>query len=133
MDAPRIGFLGLGAMGSRMAGRLLDAGFALTVHNRTRARETELIHRGAASASSPAVLAASSDVVISCLLDDGAIEQVYRGDDGLISAARRGQVFIEHATFSPALARDIEREFAKQEAVFLDAPVSGGPEGAAAG
>ncbi|MDX6198514.1 MAG: 2-hydroxy-3-oxopropionate reductase [Actinomycetota bacterium] len=133
MDAARIGFIGLGAMGARMAARLLDVGFDLTVHNRTRARETDLIGRGATSASSPAELATRTDVVVGCLLDDGAIEQVYRGDDGLVSAARRGQVFIEHATFSPALAGDIERELAKRDAVFLDAPVSGGPEGAAAG
>jgi 3-hydroxyisobutyrate dehydrogenase-like beta-hydroxyacid dehydrogenase len=133
MDARRVGFIGLGAMGGRMAARLLEAGFGLTVHNRTRTRETELITRGATSASSPAELAAATDVVVGCLLDDRAVEQVYRGDGGLVSAARPGQVFIEHATFSPALARDIERELAKREAVFLDAPVSGGPEGAAAG
>ncbi len=133
MAAARIGFIGLGAMGARMAARLLDAGFHLTVHNRTRTREAELIGRGAASASSPAHVAATADVVVGCLLDDNAIEQVYRSDDGLVSAARPGQVFIEHATFSPALARDLERELAKRDAVFLDAPVSGGPEGAAAG
>ena len=133
MNAPRIGFLGLGAMGSRMAGRLLDAELPLTVYNRTRSRETALTERGASSASSPADIAATSDIVLSCLLDDAAIEEVYRGEEGLIGAARPGQVFIEHATFSPALARDIERQLAKHDALFLDAPVSGGPEGAAAG
>lgn len=133
MDGPRIGFIGLGAMGSRMATRLLDAGFDLTVHNRTRTRETELTWRGARRASSPAELALTSDVIIGCLLDDAAIDQVYRGEDGLIGAARAGQVFLEHATFSPVLARDIEVALAKHDAAFLDAPVSGGPEGAATG
>jgi 3-hydroxyisobutyrate dehydrogenase-like beta-hydroxyacid dehydrogenase len=133
MSARRLGFVGLGAMGSRMAERLLDGGFDLTVHNRTRTRESTLTGRGASSAASPADLAATSDIVIGCLLDDAAIEEVYRGDAGLISAARPGQIFIEHATFSPTLARDVARALAKHDAVFLDAPVSGGPEGAAAG
>jgi 3-hydroxyisobutyrate dehydrogenase-like beta-hydroxyacid dehydrogenase len=133
MDTPRVGFIGLGAMGSRMAGRLVGAGFDVTVHNRTRSRETELVSRGATAASSPAELAASTDIVVGCLLDDAAIENVYRGEDGLIGSARPGQVFIEHATFSPARARDIESDLAKYDAVFLDAPVSGGPEGAAEG
>jgi 3-hydroxyisobutyrate dehydrogenase-like beta-hydroxyacid dehydrogenase len=128
-----VAFVGLGAMGRRMASRLLAAGFDLTVHNRTRARESELVDLGATSAASPAELGATADVVIGCLLDDAAVEQVYRGDSGLISTAHAGQVFIEHATFSPALAREVERELAKRDAVFLDAPVSGGPEGAAGG
>jgi 3-hydroxyisobutyrate dehydrogenase-like beta-hydroxyacid dehydrogenase len=133
MDSPRIGFIGLGAMGSRMARRLVDAGYDVTVHNRTRSRETELLSCGATAASSPAELAAEADIVVGCLLDDSAVEQVYRGEAGLIASARPGQVFIEHATFSPALARDLERALAKYDAVFLDAPVSGGPEGAAGG
>jgi 3-hydroxyisobutyrate dehydrogenase-like beta-hydroxyacid dehydrogenase len=91
------------------------------------------VSRGATAASSPAELAASTDIVVGCLLDDSAVDQVYRGEGGLIGSARPGQVFIEHATFSPALARDIESDLAKYDAAFLDAPVSGGPEGAAEG
>lgn len=131
--APRVGFVGLGAMGSRMAERLVDAGFDVVVHNRTRARETQLVRRGATPASSPHDVAASADIVVGCLLDDDAVRQVYLGEAGLAATARRGQIFIEHATFSPALAREIEATFAARGASLLDAPVSGGPEGAAAG
>ncbi|MDT7550327.1 MAG: 3-hydroxyisobutyrate dehydrogenase, partial [Actinomycetota bacterium] len=92
MDSPRIGFIGLGAMGSRMARRLVDAGYDVTVHNRTRSRETELLSCGATAASSPAELAAEADIVVGCLLDDSAVEQVYRGEAGLIASARPGQV-----------------------------------------
>ncbi|MDQ1697658.1 MAG: 2-hydroxy-3-oxopropionate reductase [Frankiaceae bacterium] len=133
VDAPRIGFVGLGAMGSRMASRLVDAGYAVVVHNRTRTRETELVQRGATPASSPREVASLADIVVGCLLDDDAVRQVYLGTAGLAGAARRGQVFIEHATFSPALAREIDATLEGRGASFLDAPVSGGPEGAAAG
>jgi 3-hydroxyisobutyrate dehydrogenase-like beta-hydroxyacid dehydrogenase len=133
MDAPRIGFVGLGAMGSRMASRLVDAGYDVIVHNRTPGPEAELVRRGAESVSSPRAVAAGADVVVGCLLDDDAVRQVYLGEAGIAHGARRGQMFIEHATFSPALARDIAMTLATNGGAFLDAPVSGGPEGATAG
>jgi 3-hydroxyisobutyrate dehydrogenase-like beta-hydroxyacid dehydrogenase len=133
MDAPRVGFVGLGAMGSRMGLRLVDAGFVVVVHNRTRAREAELVRRGATPASSPREVAAMADIVVGCLLDDDAVRQVYLGDTGMAGSARRGQIFVEHGTFSPALARDVGAALDARGATFLDAPVSGGPEGAANG
>ncbi len=127
---PRVGVVGLGAMGGRMAERLVDAGFDVVVHNRTRERESELVRRGATPAASPREVAATADVVVGCLLDDDAVWQVYLGAEGMIGTARQGQVFIEHATFSPSLAREVEAALAGCGATFLDAPVSGGPEGA---
>jgi 3-hydroxyisobutyrate dehydrogenase-like beta-hydroxyacid dehydrogenase len=133
MDAPRIGFVGLGAMGSRMATRLVGAGYDVIVHNRTRGRETAVVERGASSVNSPADVAAHADIVVGCLLDDDALRQVYLGDTGIVGTARRGQIFVEHGTFSPALAREIADALAGRGAYLIDAPVSGGPEGASAG
>ncbi len=133
MDAPRVGFVGLGAMGSRMASRLVDAGYDVIVHNRTRGRETDLVERGAAPVHSPADVVANTDIALGCLLDDDAVRQVYLGDTGMVATARRGQIFVEHGTFSPALAREIAEALAARGAHFVDAPVSGGPEGASAG
>src|SRR4051794_29847192 len=133
MVAPRVGFVGLGAMGSRMAARLVDAGYDVIVHNRTRHREADLVRRGARSAASPRALVPDVNIVVSCLLDDDAVREVYLGPAGMAAAARPGQVFIEHATFSPALAREIEAAVRVSGASFLDAPVSGGPEGASTG
>lgn len=133
MTGTTVGFIGLGAMGSRMAGRLLDRGHAVVVHNRTRDREQPLVARGARSAESPQDLAAKADIVVGCLLHDASIEQVYDGSDGLLAGSRPGQVFVEHATFSPALAQRLAADLEARGASFVDAPVSGGPEGAEAG
>jgi 3-hydroxyisobutyrate dehydrogenase-like beta-hydroxyacid dehydrogenase len=123
-----VGFVGLGAMGERMAARLVAAGHPVVVW--TRSGRTLV---GALSASTPADLAARVDLVAGCLLDDAAVEAVYLGDDGLLAGAARGTVLLEHGTFSPALARRVGDEAAGRGLAFLDAPVTGGPEGAADG
>ncbi|MCW2545472.1 MAG: 3-hydroxyisobutyrate dehydrogenase [Frankiales bacterium] len=133
MSTPVIGFVGLGAMGSRMVARLLDRGYDVVVHNRTREREAPLVARGARSAATPAALAATADIVLGCLLHDAAVEEVYCGPLGLLAGSRPDQVFVEHATFSPALARRLALDLEQRGASFVDAPVSGGPEGADAG
>jgi 3-hydroxyisobutyrate dehydrogenase-like beta-hydroxyacid dehydrogenase len=133
MSTTTVGFVGLGAMGSRMATRLLEHGYDLVVHNRTRERETPLVALGARSADSPAHLAEVVDIVVGCLLHDAAVEEVYCGPLGLVAGSRPGQLFVEHATFSPALARHIADDLGARGASFVDAPVSGGPEGADAG
>jgi 3-hydroxyisobutyrate dehydrogenase-like beta-hydroxyacid dehydrogenase len=130
---PVVGFVGLGALGGRMARRILDAGYDVVVHNRTPARAEALGRAGARVAGTPAEVAEAADIVCGCLLDGAAVEEVYLGERGLISAARRGQVFVEHGTFAPALAREVAERLAERGAAFLDAPVTGGPEGADAG
>ena len=132
MSGP-VGFVGLGQMGRPMAQRLLEAGHEVVVWNRTRAI-AEALEEGAASvAQSPLEVGERCDLVLSCLLDSHAVADVYGRHDGLLAAGRKGQVFVEHGTFSPHVAVDIAARAATRGASFLDAPVSGGPEGAAAG
>jgi 3-hydroxyisobutyrate dehydrogenase-like beta-hydroxyacid dehydrogenase len=128
-----IGFVGLGAMGSRMAARLLDAGHQVVVYNRTVERAAPLERLGAQVARTPAEVAQRSDVVLGCLLDGAAIEHLYNGAEGLVASSRPGQIFVEHGTFAPALARDLAGLVEQRGAAFLDAPVTGGPEAAASG
>lgn len=121
----RIGFVGLGRMGQAMASRLLDAGFTLTVHNRTRSKADTLIERGAAWASSPATLAAASDLVFTILTDDRAVEQVYLGKQGLLSADLRGKLLVEMSTIRTMTIQALRPQVEARGARLLDAPVSG--------
>ena len=131
--AGAIGVIGLGTMGSAIAERLLQAGHLVVVYNRTSARAEPLVRLGATAVASPADAVRSSAHVFSCLLDTAAVESVYFGPDGLVEAARPGQVFVDHATFAPATARRIAAAMASRGADFLDAPITGGPEGARLG
>jgi 3-hydroxyisobutyrate dehydrogenase-like beta-hydroxyacid dehydrogenase len=128
-----VGVVGTGAMGSAMAQCLLAAGRPLLVHNRTRERARAVEDAGAAWAGSPRELAERCTVVLGCLRDTRAVEEVYLGPDGLLARARPGQVFVEHGTFSPQVARAAAAEADARGAAFLDAPVTGGPEGARRG
>ena len=128
-----VGFVGLGAMGSRMAARLLAAGFELVVWNRTPERSDALRDLGAEVVSGPAEVAERAGVVCGCLLDGAAVEQVYGSAQGLIANSRGGQIYVEHGTFAPQLARDLAGRLEQRGATFLDAPVTGGPEAASAG
>ena len=128
-----IGFVGLGAMGSRMVRRLLDRGHAIVAFNRTPGNARELTKAGVLLVDSPREVAERATTVLGCLLDGAAVADVYRGPDGLLGAARAGQLFVEHGTFSAALAQQLHEEAAARGALFVDAPVTGGPEGAAAG
>jgi len=130
---PVIGFLGPGAMGAGMVARLLDAGYEVNVWARNPAKLAALTGRGARPAADPAELVRRCDVVLGCLLDTAVVREVYLGIGGAAAAARPGQLFVEHATFDPALAVELAGALAEQGAGFLDAPVSGGPGGAAAG
>jgi 3-hydroxyisobutyrate dehydrogenase-like beta-hydroxyacid dehydrogenase len=116
-------------MGTVMARRLLDAGHQMVVHNRTRARAAELERRGAAWADTPADLAARCPVVLGCLLDTTAVEQVYAGPDGLLAGAAPGSTLVEHGTFDATVARRLGELAAGCGCAFVDAPVTGGPEG----
>ncbi len=122
---PRVGFIGIGGMGSRMAGRLLAAGYDLTVYNRNRERVRPLEQCGAKVASTLGQLASSSDIVLSSLADDAAVESVMVGPDGALAAARPGTIFLEMSTVSPGTSRRLY-ELARRKGVsVLDAPVSG--------
>src|SRR5579864_5200533 len=118
-------------MGSRMAARLAGAGYSLVVYNRTPGRASAL--PGATVVATPAEVARQSDVVCGCLLNGAAVEAVYLGSEGLHGGSRNGQVYVEHGTFAPELARRLARLLQERGAAFLDAPVTGGPEAASIG
>lgn len=139
----RIGWIGTGVMGASMAGRLIDAGYALTVFNRTRARAQALLDRGAVWADSPAAAAEGADVVATIVGYPRDVEEVILGEAGVLAARKPPRILIDFTTSSPELARRIAREAAsRREAASggrgekndgvaaLDAPVSGGDIGA---
>ncbi len=129
----RIGFVGLGIMGQGMAHNLLKAGFPLRVWNRTPARMDSLIEAGAEAGSSPADVAANSDITIVCVSDTPDVERVVLGDDGVLQGATAGSLVVDCSTISPQATREIAARLAEQNVHMLDAPISGGSEGAANG
>src|SRR5580765_3081844 len=122
---PSLGFIGLGAMGSRMAQRLLAAGYDLTVHDRTRERARSLEQSGAKFAPTPGRVAATGDVVLSSLTDDAALEEVMFGANGALTVARPGTTFIEMSTVSPRTSGRLQQAAIPRGLAVLDAPVSG--------
>lgn len=127
---PRVGFVGLGTMGSFMSANLLRAGFPLTVWNRTSQRADDLRDSGAEVATSPAALAHSSQIVVSCLTDSPQVDEVLFGTEGLSEGLAPGSLLIDCSTLSPLKAQEFGERLARQNVTMLDAPVSGGSEGA---
>jgi 3-hydroxyisobutyrate dehydrogenase len=125
-----IGFIGLGVMGGPMAGHLLDAGYPLVVHTRTRGKADDLVARGAVWADMPAVAAAQADVAITMVGYPRDVEEVYFGSHGIIAAAKTGAYLVDMTTSSPLLAARIAAAAAVAGLHALDAPVSGGDIGA---
>jgi 3-hydroxyisobutyrate dehydrogenase len=123
-----IGFIGTGIMGGPMADHLLQAGYALHVHNRTRAKASELCSRGAIWHDDVASLARASDAVITIVGAPPDVEQLYF--DAILDHARQGALLIDMTTSSPRLAARIHEAAAAKELQALDAPVSGGQGGA---
>ena len=121
----RIGLVGLGRMGQAIGGRLLAAGFPLTVHNRTRAKADGLLARGAAWADSPAELAERSDIVLTIVTDDRAVEQVFLGPHGLLAGEVGGRLFVEMSTIRTTTIHALRPQVERRGARLLDAPVSG--------
>ncbi len=127
----KVGFIGLGNMGSGMAENLLRAGHELIVYNRTRSRAEALAKLGAKVAGNPA-MAAPSEVVITMLADDAAVEQVVFGSNGLLESMPPGSTHVSMSTISVALAERLTGEHEKAGQAFLSAPVFGRPEAARA-
>jgi 3-hydroxyisobutyrate dehydrogenase-like beta-hydroxyacid dehydrogenase len=121
----RVGFIGLGAMGSRMAGRFLAAHHEVVLYNRTPERTKALADRGATVAATPRQLAAEVDVVCSSVANDAALEQVMLGPDGALAGARPGATVIEMSTVNPRTARRLHAAARSKGVALLDAPVSG--------
>ena len=133
MSTPRIAFLGLGLMGGGMARRLLGAGFAVTVFNRTPARAEPLAAAGARVAGSPREAAAGAEVVFSMVADDAASRAIWLGPDGAIAGAARGAVLVECSTLTVAWVQELAKAAAAAGAECIDAPVTGSKNQAAAG
>src|ERR1700743_313701 len=130
---PRVAFIGLGRMGHGMAGRYLDAGFALTVWNRSKAKADDLIARGARWAGSPVDAAADADAVVTMVADDEASRQVWLGKDGAAAAMKAGTLAIECSTVSYGHALELARELRSRGLIYIDSPVTGLPDAAASG
>ena len=133
MTQPTVGFIGLGIMGRGMARNLRAAGFPLFVYNRTASRMTELADSGAIATTSPAELAGRCDVVITCVSDTPDVEAVIDGPNGVIAGMRPGTLVIDMSTISPQATVALAGRIAAKGGSLLDAPVSGGSEGAAKG
>ena len=129
---PAIGFIGTGVMGRSIASHLVDAGYTLSVHNRTRSKAQDLLDAGAQWHDSAASVARTSDVVITMLGFPADVEETYMGAKGVIANARPGTLFIDMTTSSPLLARRIADACATHGMSSVDAPVSGGDVGARA-
>jgi 3-hydroxyisobutyrate dehydrogenase-like beta-hydroxyacid dehydrogenase len=112
-------------MGQAISGRLLDAGFPLSVYNRTRAKADDLLSRGATWADSPAALTEQSDIIFTMLTDDHAVEQIFLGEQGVLSTAAAGKLFIEMSTIRTQTIYALHAQIEARGARLLDAPVSG--------
>jgi 3-hydroxyisobutyrate dehydrogenase-like beta-hydroxyacid dehydrogenase len=121
----KLGFVGLGVMGSRMAKRLLDAGYRVNGYNRTRSKAQWLLDSGMEWAETPGAVAQSSEVVFSMVSDTAALHAITEGADGIIAGLGAGKIYIDMSTVSPAASREIARQVAATGAQMLDAPVSG--------
>ena len=117
-------------MGLPMAGHLLKAGNKLIVHNRTKAKADAPIKQGATWADSPRAAAEAAEIVFICVTDTPDVEAVVLGNNGVASAARPGQIVVDHSTISPSATRKMAKALEAKKAFFLDAPVSGGDIGA---
>jgi 3-hydroxyisobutyrate dehydrogenase-like beta-hydroxyacid dehydrogenase len=129
----RIGLAGLGRMGQALAERLLAAGFPLAVYNRTRAKADDLVAHGATWTNSPADLAERSDIVLSILTDERAVEQIYLGANGLLAGTPDGKLFVEMSTIRLSTILALRSQIEASSARMIDAPVSGTVEPARQG
>jgi 3-hydroxyisobutyrate dehydrogenase-like beta-hydroxyacid dehydrogenase len=120
-----VGFVGLGHMGGNMAARLLDAGYPVYGEERNRAHAEWLVHDGLRWCATPREVAEAADIVVTSLPDDGALEAVASGQDGILSGLAAGTVWVEMSTVSPHSSRELAGRVHALGAAMLDAPVSG--------
>lgn len=120
-----LGIIGLGRMGQAMADRLLNAGFPLAVYNRTRSKANVLLEKGATWAETPAALAERSEIILTILTDDAAVEHVYNSEAGLLQANLNGKLLIEMSTIRTSTILALAPRVEARDGRMLDAPVSG--------
>ncbi len=126
----KVAFIGMGTMGVGMATNILKAGHEIIVHNRTRQKEESLAAAGAQRAASPREAATNAEIIVICVSDTPDVEGIILGDEGVIYGAPQGSIVVDMSTISPAAARRMAEMLAEKGVGMLDAPVSGGSEGA---
>ena len=131
--AERVGFVGLGIMGKPMATNLMDAGYKLTVHNRSPEKANELGEAGATVAKSPKEVAENTDIIITMLPDSPQVSEVVAGEGGVLEGITEGSLVIDMSTISPVVTEELSEAIKEKGASMLDAPVSGGDVGAIEG
>jgi 3-hydroxyisobutyrate dehydrogenase-like beta-hydroxyacid dehydrogenase len=129
----RVAFIGLGRMGHGMAGRYLEAGFTVSVWNRSKAKAEDLIARGARWAASPEDAAIDADAVVTMVADDNASREVWLSKEGAAATMKAGTLAIECSTISYGHALELARELRGRGLVYIDSPVTGLPDAAASG
>lgn len=129
----KVGFVGLGSMGSGIARRIMDAGHTVVCWNRTKSKADDLLAAGAGWADTPREVAEQCDVVFTMLTNTAAIQANAHGEDGLIAGLRPGTVWADLSTIAPDASVELAEEVAKTGAFYLDTPVSGSPATLAAG
>lgn len=129
----KIGFIGLGIMGHGMAHNLLKQGHDLTVWNRTTSKMDEFAQAGAKTAPTPAAVAQTCDIIMICVSDTPDVEAVVYGEEGVLAGLESGKLVIDHSTISPHTTLELAKATNEKGAHWLDAPISGGSEGAAKG
>src|SRR6202167_3532423 len=121
----RVGFIGLGVMGSQMVNRLLARGHTVTGYNRTRAKAQWLVEKGMQWADSPRAVARASDFTFAMVTNSAAIEAVAEGSDGILAGLSAGKIFIDMSTVSPTVSRALAAKVREKGADMVDSPVSG--------
>lgn len=129
----KVAFIGMGTMGAPMALNILAAGHEVTVHNRTREREEAVAKEGAQRAASPKEAAQGAEIIIICVSDTPDVEDIILADNGVIQGAQPESIVVDMSTISPTVTRRIAAELNQKNIKMLDAPVSGGSEGAQKG
>lgn len=133
-DKPRLGFIGIGLMGKPMTLRLLEAGYAVAVWNRSAAKLAPVLEKGAGAASSPAEVARGADIVMMCVTDQDAAGEVLFGPDGVTHGGAPEKLLVDFSSIAPASAREFAARLERECGMGLvDAPVSGGTVGAEQG
>jgi len=133
MTSARVGFIGLGAMGSRMAGNLQSSGCDLVVYNRTRDKAASLVSKGASWADTPAAVAAQAEILFTMLAHPAAVEEAALGQDGFLYPLRPQALWVDCSTVNPSFSREMASLAQARKLRFLDAPVAGSREPAARG
>jgi 3-hydroxyisobutyrate dehydrogenase-like beta-hydroxyacid dehydrogenase len=121
----KLGYIGLGAMGSRVAKRLLDAGHSVIGYNRTRAKAQWLLDAGMSWGETPRAVAEKADIIFTMVTDTKALYSVVEGTDGILAGLSAGKVYVDMSTISPAASKQLAARVAERGASMLDAPVSG--------